>query len=60
MAECVKCNKELASAIISECQLLCPNKPLVNTSGKVTQLFFIDGDGFSIEPINFLSSKDTP
>lgn len=50
---CPKCHKELTPYVIEQCKVLqCPNKDQVNTSGKVNQLFVIDGNGFEVDNIS--------
>jgi hypothetical protein len=50
---CPVCLKEITPEVLSNCRVpKCPNTTPVNTSGKVNQLFRVDGNGFEVENIN--------
>lgn len=59
--KCPKCNLELTDKeVIEVCGRLCPNKPIKNTSGLVDKLFVIDGVGFEVDGIQYLSGEGAP
>jgi hypothetical protein len=59
--KCRKCGLPLTPEVIVACgRLTCPNKQRSNTSGKVDQLFVVDGEGFAIDGVEYISGEGSP
>ena len=58
---CPKCQKDVTPLVLEQCRILtCPNKEPTNTSGKVNQLFKVDGNGFEVDGALYLSGDGIP